>query len=72
MFDEKDAKILANVCCKRELYRDIPDRSCQEASDLKSTLRSVFEPRSLQASLPQCRENSRKYAASLTWDRTFP
>ena len=38
---------------------------------LKSTLRSVFQPRSLQASLPQCRKNSEKYAASLTRDRTF-
>ena len=38
---------------------------------MKSTFRFVVIPRSLQASLPQCRINSEKYAASLTRDRTF-
>ena len=72
MIAEKDAKILANVCWKRELCRDVPDRGVvKKPVILKSTLRSVFEPRSLQASLPQCRKNSEKYAASLTRDRTF-
>ena len=59
---EKDAKILANVCLKRELCRDVPDRGVvKKPVILKSTLRSVVEPRSLQASLPQCRKNPKVY-----------
>ena len=71
MFAEKDAKISLTSVENVNFIEMSLIGVLLRSQWFVSTFRSVVIPRSLQASLPQCRKNSEKYAASLTQGRTF-